>query len=272
MSRSDSSGFKTSGPETSGSGTFDTETSGPRKVASEISDPDTSDTDTSDMDTSDTDTSGPDLPGPDSSGSAISDAGPMCPDASGAGMFPAGNSPHATGGAHAGCRGDSCCGEEAGSSRHAVTPEQWAAVDAVIARHRHVPGSLITVLREAQEVVGYFPPPLLDRIAEGMNIPGSDVFGVVSFYSLFSLEPRGRHSIKACTGTACYVKGIREVISRIAGEYGIREGQTTQDGRFDLEGVRCLGACGLAPVMVVDGDTHGAVSADTVLELLKKYA
>jgi len=253
MSRSDSSGFKTSGPETSGSGTFDTETSGPRKVASEISDPDS--------------------PGPDSSGSAISDAGPICPDASGAGMFPAGNNSHATGGAHAGCGGDSCCcGEEAGSSRHAVTPEQWAAVDAVIARHRHVPGSLITVLREAQEVVGYFPPPLLDRIAEGMNIPGSDVFGVVSFYSLFSLEPRGRHSIKACTGTACYVKGIREVISRIAGEYGIREGQTTQDGRFDLEGVRCLGACGLAPVMVVDGDTHGAVSADTVLELLKKYA
>lgn len=253
MNRSDSSGPETSGPETSGSGTFDTETSGPRKVASEISDPDTSDTDTS--------------------GSDISDAGPMCPDASGADIFPAGNSPHATGGVHAGCRGDSCCcGEEAGSSRHAVTPEHWAAVDAVIARHKHVPGSLITVLREAQEVVGYFPPPLLDRIAEGMNIPGSDVFGVVSFYSLFSLEPRGRHSIKACTGTACYVKGIREVISRIAGEYGIREGQTTQDGRFDLEGVRCLGACGLAPVMVVDGDTHGAVSADTVLELLKKYA
>ncbi|GFM36096.1 NADH-quinone oxidoreductase subunit NuoE family protein [Desulfovibrio psychrotolerans] len=249
------------------------DSSGPKKSGSKKFEPRTFDTDTSGRDLPRPDASGPNLLGPDTTGTAISDAGPLCPDASGADIFPAGNSPHATGGAHAGCRGDSCCcGEEAGSSRHAVTPEQWAAVDAVIARHRHVPGSLITVLREAQEVVGYFPTPLLDRIAEGMNIPGSDVFGVVSFYSLFSLEPRGRHSIKACTGTACYVKGIREVISRIAGEYGIREGQTTQDGRFDLEGVRCLGACGLAPVMVVGGDTHGAVSADTVLELLKKYA
>lgn len=153
-----------------------------------------------------------------------------------------------------------------------MSEEQRERVLDIIARHRDTPGALITVLREAQAVVGYFPPDLIECIAEGMNIPGSDVFGVVSFYSLFSLTPKGRHTIKVCTGTACYVKGIREVINRIASEYGIREGETTEDRRFDLEGVRCLGACGLAPVMVVGGDTHGEVSADRVLELLKKYA
>jgi NADH-quinone oxidoreductase subunit E len=162
-----------------------------------------------------------------------------------------------------------CCGTAENDSE--ITPEQWAEVHAIIARHKETPGALITVLREAQGVVGYFPTELLDCIAKGMNIPASDVFGVVSFYSLFSLNPKGRHTIKVCTGTACYVKGIREVINRIASEYGIREGETTEDRRFDLEGVRCLGACGLAPVMVVGEDTHGAVSADRVLELLKKY-
>lgn len=168
------------------------------------------------------------------------------------------------------CTDSECCGHA--DEMPEITPEQWAEVYAIIARHASTPGALITVLREAQAVVGYFPPELIEAISEGMNIPGSDVFGVVSFYSLFSLTPKGRHTIKVCTGTACYVKGIREVINRIASEYGIREGETTEDRRFDLEGVRCLGACGLAPVMVVGEDTHGTVSADRVLELLKKYS
>ncbi len=152
-----------------------------------------------------------------------------------------------------------------------VTPEQWSTVDAIIAEHRDTPGALITVLRKCQDVVGWFPENLIDHIAAGMNIPLSEVFGVVSFYSLFSLKPKGRHTIKVCTGTACYVKGVREVMGRISAKYGMEEGQTCEDRRFDLQGVRCLGACGLAPVMVVDKDVHGDVSADSVLEILDAY-
>ena len=159
----------------------------------------------------------------------------------------------------------SCCSEE-------ISQEMWKEVDSVIERHRETPGALITVLREAQNVVGWFPQALIEYIAKGMNIPSSDVFGVVSFYSLFSLKPKGRNSIKVCTGTACYVKGAREVIGRISGEYSIAEGETTEDRRFDLEGVRCVGACGLAPAMVVDGDIHGDVTAESVLKILEKYS
>lgn len=160
-----------------------------------------------------------------------------------------------------------CCREQ----HDDITPAMWGEVDAIISDHKGTPGALITVLRLCQDVVGYFPRSLIAHIAKGMNIPASEVFGVVSFYSLFSLKPKGRHTIKVCTGTACYVKGIREVITRIGTEYGIGEGETTEDRRFDLEGVRCLGACGLAPVMVVGGDTHGDVSADSVIDILQEY-
>ena len=94
---------------------------------------------------------------------------------------------------------------------------------------------------------------------------------MASFYSLFSLTPKGRHHIKACLGTACYVKGIKEVMSRIGNEYRLEEGCTTEDRRFTLEAVRCLGACGLAPVVVVDQDTYGDVKADKIIEMLEKY-
>ena len=158
-----------------------------------------------------------------------------------------------------------CCNEE-------ISQEMWNKVDAVIARHQGTPGSLITLLREAQDVVGWFPRPLIEYLAEGMNMPVSEVFGVVSFYSLFSLKPKGRYSIKVCTGTACYVKGAREIIGRISGEYGLTEGETTNDRRFDLQGVRCGGACGLAPARVFAGNIHGDVSADSVLKILEKYS
>jgi NADH-quinone oxidoreductase subunit E len=112
----------------------------------------------------------------------------------------------------------------------------------------------------------------LDYIGQGLNLPASSVYGVASFYSLFSMTPKGRHTIKMCLGTACYVKGIKEAMSRIENAYHIEEGGTTEDRRFTLEAVRCLGACGLAPVMVVNGDTHGDVSSDKVLELLENYS
>lgn len=152
-----------------------------------------------------------------------------------------------------------------------ITPGMWESIDEIIVKWRNTPGSVITVLRECQEVVLYLPAELLTYIAHGMDLPVSQVFGVATFYSFFSLTPKGRHNIKVCTGTACYVKGIKETLNRIDGHFHLKEGGTTEDRRFSLEGVRCLGACGLAPVMVVDKEVHGAVSADKVVQILEKY-
>lgn len=147
----------------------------------------------------------------------------------------------------------------------------WQSIDQIIQRFRPISGSIISVLRECQEVVGYLPIVLLDYIGEGMNLPSSEVYGVASFYALFSMTPKGRHTIKVCLGTACYVKGIKEVMSRIENNYRLKEGGTTEDRRFSLQGVRCLGACGLAPVMVIDQDTHGDVTSDKVVDIIERY-
>ena len=152
-----------------------------------------------------------------------------------------------------------------------ITNDMWMKIDEIIVTNRDVPGSVIGVLRECQDVVGYLPVEMIDYISYGMNLPRSEVYGVASFYSLFSFEPKGRHLIKVCMGTACYVKGIKESINRIENQYNVKEGGVTEDRRFSLEAVRCLGACGLAPVVVVDQDTYGAVKADTVVETLEKY-
>ena len=152
-----------------------------------------------------------------------------------------------------------------------ITADMWEKINAVITANQNAPGAVITTLRECQDIVGYLPVDLIDYISDGLNLSSSEVFGVASFYALFSMTPKGRHLIKACTGTACYVKGIKEVISRISNEFKIGEGDTTEDRRFSLEGVRCLGACGLAPVMVVGHDTHGAITSDAVIDILKKY-
>ncbi len=152
-----------------------------------------------------------------------------------------------------------------------ITDEMWAKIDEIIAANTSIPGSIIGVLRECQDVVGWLPVELIDYISDGLNLSRSEVFGVASFYSLFSLTPKGRHLIKVCMGTACYVKGIKEVISRIGNEYHLAEGSTSEDRRFSLEAVRCLGACGLAPVVVVNQDTYGDVKADKVVEVLDKY-
>ena len=152
-----------------------------------------------------------------------------------------------------------------------VNADMWAKIDEIIMANTGTPGAIITVLRECQDVVGYLPVELIDYISDGLNLSRSEVFGVASFYALFSLEPKGRHVIKVCMGTACYVKGIKEVTSRITNEYQIGEGGTTEDRRFSLEAVRCLGACGLAPVVVVDQDTYGAVKADKVIDTIEKY-
>ncbi|MGM0452027.1 MAG: NADH-quinone oxidoreductase subunit NuoE [Thermodesulfobacteriota bacterium] len=152
-----------------------------------------------------------------------------------------------------------------------ITPEMTSQIDEIIATHRNSPGAVIPVLRMCQEVVGYLPVALIDYISDGLNLPRSEVLGVASFYALFSLQPKGRHTIRVCLGTACYVKGIKSVMDRIGNQYQIREGETTEDRRFSMEAVRCLGACGLAPVVVVDQHTHGGVTPDEILQILEKY-
>lgn len=152
-----------------------------------------------------------------------------------------------------------------------ITDDMWIQIDEIIDNNKSRLGSIITVLRECQDVVGYLPVELIDYIGDGMNLSRSEVYGVASFYALFSMEPKGRHTVKMCLGTACYVKGIKEVLNRISNEYQIEEGETTEDRRFTLEAVRCLGACGLAPVMVINQDTHGDVKADGVLKILDRY-
>ena len=152
-----------------------------------------------------------------------------------------------------------------------ITNDMWSKIDEIVDANRKIPGSVIGVLRECQDVVGYLPVELIDYISYGLNLSRSEVYGVASFYSLFSFEPKGRHLIKVCMGTACYVKGIKEAISRIENQYNVKEGGVSEDRRFSLEAVRCLGACGLAPVVVVDQDTYGDVKADKVIETLEKY-
>jgi len=152
-----------------------------------------------------------------------------------------------------------------------LTPEVMNRINEVIERYSNKAGALIPVLTQCQKIVGYVPVELQDYIAKGLNIPGSTVYGVVTFYSFFSMVPKGRHIIKVCMGTACYVRGIGEVLNRICSEFKMDVGETTGDRRFSLEAVRCLGACGLAPVIVVNDDTHGDVSADKIMDVLGRY-
>jgi NADH:ubiquinone oxidoreductase subunit E len=152
-----------------------------------------------------------------------------------------------------------------------ITEEMWNRIDVILSAHRGAAGAVIGALRECQDVVGYLPVELIDYISVGLNLSRSEVFGVASFYALFSMQPKGRHLVKVCMGTACYVKGIKEVITRIENHFQTKQGATSPDRRFSLEAVRCLGACGLAPVMVVDTDTYGDVKSDKVIQILDTY-
>ncbi len=162
-------------------------------------------------------------------------------------------------------------GEVAGAPSEEYTDEMAKELDSIIRKYRKKPGSLIPVLQEAQELIGYLPPSVQRHIAKGLKLPVSEVHGVVSFYSFFTMKPKGKHNIRVCLGTACYVKGAEEIVKKLSEGLAISVGGITEDRNFSLETVRCLGACGLAPVVVIDKDTHGSVSAVKVHELLKDY-
>jgi NADH:ubiquinone oxidoreductase subunit E len=149
--------------------------------------------------------------------------------------------------------------------------EQLDQVDKLVQTNRGKPGALIPVLENVQGLLGYLPVAIQVKVAQGLNIPIADVYGVVSFYSFFSMEPKGRHSVRVCVGTACYVKGAQRIFEKLSSKLGVERGGCTEDRRFSLETVRCLGVCGIAPVIIVDEEAHGLLEAKTVEKILDQY-
>lgn len=148
--------------------------------------------------------------------------------------------------------------------------EQMAKVDAVIEAYRKVPGALLVALEKTQDITLYLPVNLQRYVASKMGIPPSKVSGVVTFYSYFSTVPRGRKVVKVCSGTACYVKRSGEIMDRLKQKIGVEEGEVTADGEYSIEEVRCLGACGLAPVVVIGEETFGLIDPEHVEEIIEK--
>ena len=151
------------------------------------------------------------------------------------------------------------------------TPEQEAKLREIIAAHKDMQGALIPVLHEAQGVYGYLPIEVQTIIAEGLGIPLAEVYGVVTFYAQFSHNPKGQYEIGVCLGTACYVKGSGDILEKFKQLLGIDVGECTPDGKFSLTATRCVGACGLAPVVTVNEDVYGRLTVDDVQGILDKY-
>ena len=153
----------------------------------------------------------------------------------------------------------------------AGTAEQAGKLEAVIEHHKNVPGALMPIMQYAQEIYGYLPLEVQTVIAERLEIPIEEVYSTATFYSQFALNPLGRHKVSICLGTACYVKGSGLVLDKIMEILGIENGETTKDGMFSLDACRCVGACGLAPVMLVDDDVYGRITPKDVEGILNKY-
>ncbi len=152
------------------------------------------------------------------------------------------------------------------------TPEQEAKLMEVIEAHKDDPGAVMPVLQEAQEIYGYLPIEVQTMIAKGLDVPVEEVYGVSTFYSQFSLSPKGKYNISICLGTACYVKGAGDLMNKFSELLGIGAEECTADGKFSLTACRCIGACGLAPVLTVNDDVYGRLVVDDVQGILDKYA
>ena len=151
------------------------------------------------------------------------------------------------------------------------TPEQEERLRTVIAEHKGQPGATMPVLQAAQEIFGYLPEEVQIMVAEELDVPLSEVYGVASFYAQFSMNPKGKYPVSVCMGTACYVKGAADVLAAVEKKLGIKTGSITGDGKFSLDACRCVGACGLAPVMLVGSDVYGRLTPDQVGPILDKY-
>lgn len=153
----------------------------------------------------------------------------------------------------------------------AGTKEQEAELMKVIAAHKNDKGALMPVLQQAQDIYGYLPIEVQTIISNEMDIPLEKIYGVVTFYSQFSLNPKGKYQISVCLGTACYVKGSGDIYNKLMEKLGIEGGECTPDGKFSLDACRCIGACGLAPVLTVNDDVYGRLTVDDVEGILAKY-
>ena len=131
--------------------------------------------------------------------------------------------------------------------------------------------NLIQILNEVQEYYGYIPTMAQERVADYLNIPMAEVYGVVTFYSRFTLKPKGKFNISVCMGTACFVKGAEKILDTVKNTLNIKEGETTQDGKFSLEETRCIGACGLAPVFTVNDEVYGKATPDLMKKVIEEY-
>ncbi len=151
------------------------------------------------------------------------------------------------------------------------TAEQLEKLKAVIEASRNTPGCLMHILQEAQDIYGYLPLSVQKTIAEGLGISLSEVYGVVTFYSQFSLKPKGKHPISVCLGTACYVKGSDKILEELEKEIGIKCGECTEDGLFSIDSCRCVGACGLAPVMMIGDEVYGKLTPEKVKGIIDGY-
>ena len=151
------------------------------------------------------------------------------------------------------------------------TKEQQEQLFKVIDENSGTHGSVMPILQKAQEIYGYLPIEVQTMIAEKMDVPLEEIYGVSTFYSLFALTPKGKYNVSVCMGTACYVKGAADVLGKICEVLGIQPEECTQDGKFSITECRCIGACGLAPVMTVNDDVYGRVSVSEVEDILSKY-
>ena len=162
-------------------------------------------------------------------------------------------------------------GSQETESQREPSGAEMSAVEAIISRYAGKQGALIPVLEEIQEAIGYIPKAAQRKVAAGLGLPPGDVYGVVTFYSFFSTVPKGKHTARCCLGTACYVRGGKKNMEKLVEILKINPGSTTADRLFSLETVRCLGACGLAPIVMVDDDTHRQVKPSKIPEILAGY-
>ena len=151
------------------------------------------------------------------------------------------------------------------------TKEQEAQLLTFIAEQRSQPGATMPVLQKAQEIFGYLPEEVQVLIAEGLDLPLSEIYGVATFYSQFALNPKGQYQVAICLGTACYVKGAAAILAKVEENLGITAGGITDDGRFSIDATRCIGACGLAPVLTINEDVYGRLTPDQIPAILEKY-
>ena len=151
------------------------------------------------------------------------------------------------------------------------TKEQEAALMAVINEYKNTPGALMPIMQKAQDIYGYLPIEVQTMISDETGIPMEKIYGVATFYAQFTLEPKGKYRISVCLGTACYVKGAQEVYDKLKELLGVGDGGCTPDGKFSLDSCRCIGACGLAPVMMINDDVYGRLTPDMLPDILAKY-